>query len=141
MGKIRITTGLTIDDNELDESFILAAGPGGQNVNKVASAVQLRFDVIHSPSLPGHVRDRMIRLAGNRLTKSGELVLVARRHRSQERNRADVRARLVALIRAAAIPPKSRRETKPSLASRKLRLEEKSARGALKRLRGKPRAE
>jgi len=141
MTKIRITDEIAIDESEIAESFILAAGPGGQNVNKVASAVQLRFDVAHSQSLPDMVRARLIRLAGRRLSKSGELILTARRHRSQERNREDVRVRLVALLREAATPPRPRRKTKPPSASKKQRLENKAARGQLKRLRAKPRGD
>ena len=139
MAKIHIDDRISIDDGEIEENFILATGPGGQNVNKVASAVQLRFDIVHSPSLPEPVRERLILMAGARLAKSGELILVARRHRSQERNRADARARLVALIRAAAVPPSPRRKTKPPAASKTRRLEEKSARGKLKHLRAQPR--
>jgi ribosome-associated protein len=125
----------------LDESFILATGPGGQNVNKVASAVQLRFDAANSPSLPEPVRERLARIAGHRLTKSGVLIVVARRFRSQEQNRADARARLAALLREAATPPRSRRKTKPPAAAKKRRVESKTARGLLKRLRAKPRAD
>jgi len=139
MAKIPITGDFSIDENELEESFVLATGPGGQNVNKVASAVQLRFDARHSPTLPEDMRERLVRLAGRRLTKAGEIVLVGRRFRSQERNRADVRARLVELLRAAATPPAPRRQTKPPPGSRKRRVENKAARGLLKRLRTRPR--
>jgi ribosome-associated protein len=139
MAKIRITAQISIDEDELRESFILATGPGGQNVNKVASAVQLRFDVARSPSLSEAVRERLVRIAGRRLTKGGELLLVGRRHRSQERNRADVRTRLIALLRDAAVPPPPRRKTRAPAASRKRRVENKTARGQLKRLRGRPR--
>jgi len=139
MAGIPITEDISIDESELAESFILATGPGGQNVNKVASAVQLRFDVLHSPSLSDDMRQRLIRIAGRRLTKTGELVLTGRRHRSQEQNRADVRARLVKLLRDAAMPPIPRRKTRPPAASRKARVENKAARGQLKRLRGRPR--
>jgi ribosome-associated protein len=138
MAKIYITDEIAIDESEIEENFILAAGPGGQNVNKVASAVQLRFDVVHSPSLPEAVRARLIRMAGRRVSKSGELILTGRRHRSQEQNRADVRERLVELLREAATPPRPRRKTKPPFASRKERRNNKATRGALKRLRGKP---
>lgn len=141
MAKIRITNEIAIDESEIEESFILATGPGGQNVNKVASAVQLRFDALDSPSLPEPVRERLARIAGHRLTKSGELILVARRFRSQEQNRADARARLLALLRDAATPPRPRRKTKPPPASKKRRIENKTARGLLKRLRAKPGAD
>lgn len=141
MAKIEITDEIAIDESELEESFILAAGPGGQNVNKVASAVQLRFDAAHSPSLPEAVRTRLIALAGSRLSKSGDLILTGRRYRSQEQNRADVRARLVELLRKAATPPRPRRKTRPPLSSKKERRERKSARGELKRLRATPRGE
>src|SRR5438045_1357076 len=99
---IRVDARISIDDAELEESFIRASGPGGQNVNKVSSAVQLRFDVRHSPSLPGDVRARLERLAGRRLTNDGVLVITAHRHRTQERNREDARERLIELIREAA---------------------------------------
>jgi len=141
MPKIPITDEIAIDESELSESFILAAGPGGQNVNKVASAVQLRFDAAHSLSLPEPVRARLMRIAGHRLSKSGEVILTGRRYRSQEQNRDDVRARLIALLQQAATPPRPRRKTRPPLASKKQRREEKTARGHLKRLRGKPREE
>jgi ribosome-associated protein len=137
MGQIQITAHISIDERELDEQFVLASGPGGQNVNKVASAVQLRFDVARSPSLPFGVRQRLMALAGRRLTKDGVLVLVARRHREQERNRADARARLVDLIREAAIPPKVRRATKPTRASKERRIEHKKKQSRLKKTRSK----
>jgi ribosome-associated protein len=138
MAKIHVTDEISIDENELDERFILAAGPGGQNVNKVASAVELRFDVARSPSLADDARARLVRAAGRRLTKSGELVIVGRRFRTQERNRADVRMRLFDLIRAAAVAPRPRRKTKPPASSKTRRLADKTARGRLKRLRGRP---
>ena len=134
-GMIRITAAIVLDEREIEERFIRASGPGGQNVNKLASAVQLRFDVRHSPSLSAGVRARLERLAGNRLTNDGVLVLTAQRHRTQERNRQDARARLVDLIRRAAIPPTPRRATKPSRAERRRRTDNKTRRGALKRLR------
>src|SRR3974390_3720766 len=109
----RITDAIAIDDSELVESFIRASGPGGQNVNKVASAVQLRFDARHSPSLPDDVRSRLERLAGSRLTPAGIIVITAQRHRAQARNREDALARLLDLIRPAAHPPPKRRATKP----------------------------
>lgn len=138
MPTLRITPHIAIDETELDEHFVQASGPGGQNVNKVATAVQLRFDVARSPSLPEDVRQRLMSLAGRRLTQDGVLVLIARTHRTQERNRADARERLAELIRQAAIAPKPRRATRPTLASKKRRLESKSVRSAVKRTRAKP---
>ena len=132
---IAITDGIGLGEDEIEESFIRASGPGGQNVNKVASAVQLRFDVRRSPSLPEPVRRRLERLAGSRLTQDGVLVITAQRFRSQERNRQDARDRLVALIRRAATPPRPRRATAPSAAARERRLDEKVRRGRLKRQR------
>jgi ribosome-associated protein len=132
---IEVTPGITLDERELEESFIRASGPGGQNVNKVATAVQLRFDVRRSPSLPDAVRARLEKLAGSRLTNEGVLVLTAQRFRSQERNRADALESLLALIRKAAVPPVRRRKTRPTLASRERRLEEKAQRGGLKKQR------
>jgi ribosome-associated protein len=133
---IRITDRISIDDSELHESFIRASGPGGQNVNKLATAVQLRFDVRHSPSLPQAVRARLERLAGRRLTGDGVLVITAQRHRTQERNRQDALDRLVELVRAAAVEPKPRRPTRPTLGSQKRRLESKKRHSGTKRLRG-----
>ncbi len=141
MPLIQVTEHIAIGEAEIAESFILASGPGGQNVNKVASAVQLRFDVTRSPSLPEDVRRRLLEQGGQRLTQDGVLVLTARRHRTQERNREDARARLLALIRAASVPPVKRRPTRPTLASKQRRLEAKSSRAAIKRDRGKPRPE
>jgi ribosome-associated protein len=138
MAAIQITAHIAIGEDELEEHFIQASGPGGQNVNKVATAVQLRFDVARSPSLPDDVRHRMMALCGRRLTQDGVLVLIARNHRTQERNRADARERLAELIRSAAVPPKPRRPTRPTLASKKRRLEAKSVRSNLKRGRAKP---
>ncbi len=137
MSRIPVTGGIAISEDELEEEFVLASGPGGQNVNKVASAVQLRFDVAHSPSLPIAVRQRLMALAGRRLTKDGVLVIVARRFREQERNRGDARARLIALIREAAIPPKPRKPTRPTKASRERGIEAKKKHSRLKRLRSK----
>ncbi len=134
---LRVTPTIAIDDSELTESFIASAGPGGQNVNKVATAVQLRFDVLRSPSLPEPVRLRLIALSGSRLTKEGVLVLTARQYRTQERNRADARARLVELIREAAVIPKTRRPTRPTRASKERRLEGKKVRARVKQGRGK----
>lgn len=139
MAKISAGRGIEIDESELVESFVRASGPGGQNVNKVATAVQLRFDVACSPSLPSEVRDRLLKLAGRRVTKEGELVIVANRYRTQERNRADARARLLDLIaRAAEPPPPPRRKTKPTKASRERRLADKRKRAEIKRSRGAP---
>lgn len=133
MAQIRITPHIAIDEDELAESFVLASGPGGQNVNKVATAVELRFDVAQSPSLPEAVRARLIPLAGRRLTKEGVLVLQGNRFRSQERNREDVRERLFALIAEAAVPPKPRIATRPTKASKERRLEGKKQRSQIKR--------
>ena len=133
---IRITDHIALDESELVESFIRASGPGGQNVNKLSTAVQLRFDVRRSPSLTDEVRARLERLAGRRLTREGVLVITAQSHRTQERNRADALDRLVALIRQAAVRPVPRRPTKPTKASRRRRLESKKRRGGIKALRG-----
>lgn len=133
---IRVTSRIAIDERELEESFIRSSGPGGQNVNKVSSAVQLRFDVRGSPSLPEPVRARLEKLAGSRLTVDGVLILTAQNHRSQERNRQDALDRLVALIRQAAVAPIPRRPTKPTLGSKLRRLEAKGARSSIKKLRG-----
>jgi ribosome-associated protein len=135
MAKIFVTYRIAIDDTEIEERFVHGSGPGGQNVNKVATAVELRFDVAHSPSLPEDVKTRLAALAGHRLTKDGVLVLDGRRFRTQERNRSDVRARLIDLIRKAATPPKPRRATRPSLASKKRIQDKKKRNSALKRLR------
>jgi ribosome-associated protein len=132
---IAITETLALDEVEISESFIRASGPGGQNVNKVASAVQLRFDVRQSPSLPPPVRERLERLAGRRLSQDGILVITAQRFRSQERNRADALQRLVALIGRAATPPPRRRATRPSAAARQRRLADKAQRARLKQQR------
>ena len=136
---IWITGALTLDPAEIEESFVRAAGPGGQHVNKTATAVQLRFDVRHSPSLPEDVRRRLERLAGRRLTTEGVLVLTAQGERSQKRNREEALARLVELIRAAARPPVPRKRTRPSRASKLKRLDEKKRHGTLKSLRARPR--
>ena len=135
MALIPITNRLTIDERELEESFIQASGPGGQNVNKVATAVQLRFDVRHSPSLSPEVRARLWKLAGRRITQDGILLIVAREHRTQERNRAEARAKLVELLKAATVQPRARKATKPSKASQQKRLESKSRRAGIKKLR------
>jgi ribosome-associated protein len=132
---IRITDTIAIDDSELSESFVRASGPGGQNVNKVSSAVQLRFDARHSPSLPNDVALRLMRLAGSRLTKEGVIVITAQAHRDQTRNREDARARLFALIRQAAVKPKPRRATRVPKAQKAKRLEGKKRRSDIKKMR------
>jgi ribosome-associated protein len=138
MARLEITPSLFIDERELIEDFILGSGPGGQNVNKVATAVQLRFNAGQSPALDESMRARLTRLAGRRMTKDGVIVITARRFRTQEQNRADARERLVALLTDAAKVPVQRRATKPSYTAKKKRIETKKARGGLKRLRGKP---
>ncbi len=135
---IRITPSIVIDEDEIQFEFIRASGPGGQKINKVATAVQLRFDASRSPSLPDDVRVRLVRLAGRRVNKEGVLVIDARRFRTQEQNRRDALERLIALIRRAAERPTPRRRTKPTLAAKTRRLEAKRRRGRIKRLREKP---
>jgi ribosome-associated protein len=132
---IPVTPHISIDEREIEESFVRASGPGGQNVNKLSTAVQLRFDVRHSPSLPGDVRERLARLAGSRLTNDGVLVIIAQRHRTQARNRDDALDRLIELIRQAAVRPVKRRPTKPTRASRERRIEGKKRRASTKHLR------
>jgi ribosome-associated protein len=134
---LRITTSIQIDERELKESFIRASGPGGQNVNKVSTAVQLRFDVRRSPSLSDEVRERLTRLAGKRITLEGILVIDARRFRTQERNRQDARDRLTALVRAATRKPRPRKATRPTLASKARRMDTKRKRADIKRMRRK----
>ncbi len=136
MSRIFITPKIAIDESELLETFIQSSGPGGQNVNKVSSAVQLRFDVAHS-SLPPDVRARLVRIAGNRLSKDGVLVLTGRQFRVQQRNREDVRERLIGMIREATIAPKKRKATRPTKASRERRLEGKKIRAQHKQMRAK----
>jgi ribosome-associated protein len=135
---IQLTPTLALDEDEIQISFVQSSGPGGQNVNKVATAAQLRFDVGQSSSLPPKVRERLIKLAGNSITKDGWLVIDARRYRTQERNRQDAIDRLTEWVRAAAVEPKRRRPTKPSRAARQRRLQSKRRRGEVKRLRKPP---
>jgi ribosome-associated protein len=132
---IQVTPGIAIDENEIHQEFIQASGPGGQNVNKVATAVQLRFDVANSPSLPCEIRERLLSLGGRRVTKEGVLIIYARRFRSQEVNRQDAMEQLVELIRKAAQKPQIRRKTKPTRTSKIRRLEAKRHRAKTKRLR------
>jgi ribosome-associated protein len=132
---IRVTDSIIINEKEIKEDFIRASGPGGQNVNKVATAVHLRFDVRNSPSLPDDVRGRLVRLAGRRITGDGILIIKAGRFRTQDRNRQDAISRLIDLIRRASVIPKARRRTRPTLLSRKRRMEEKRHRGDIKRIR------
>jgi ribosome-associated protein len=132
---IQVTDAIAIDESEISESFVRASGPGGQNVNKVSSAVQLRFDVRQSRSLANDVAIRLMKLAGSRLTKDGVIVITAQEHRQQERNRAEARERLFDLIRQAAVRPTVRRKTKVPKGEKKKRLEGKKRRGEIKKFR------
>jgi ribosome-associated protein len=134
---IQITPEIAISESEIQEEFIRSSGPGGQNVNKVATAVQLRFDVARSPSLPEDVKQRLWKLAGSRINVDGVLIIEARRYRTQSRNRDDAMDRLVALIKRATESPRQRVKTNPTRASRERRLEAKRRRSEIKRLRGK----
>ncbi|HYT77133.1 MAG TPA: alternative ribosome rescue aminoacyl-tRNA hydrolase ArfB [Vicinamibacterales bacterium] len=138
---LQITPALSIDDSELEERFVRASGPGGQHVNKVSTAVQLRFDAAQSHALSDDVRTRLYALAGNRVTDEGVLVIDARAHRTQVQNREDARARLADLIRRALVRPKRRRKTRPGVAAKQRRLESKKRRSETKRGRGKLRGD
>ncbi|WP_353744180.1 alternative ribosome rescue aminoacyl-tRNA hydrolase ArfB [Devosia sp. 63-57] len=138
---IMITRSISIDPSEIEESFVRGSGPGGQNVNKVASAVQLRFDLANSPNLSEPMKRRVAALAGSRITKDGVIVITSNSHRDQPMNRAEAQARLVALLREGAFPPKPRIATRPTLASKKRRLEGKTIRSGVKKMRSAPPAD
>lgn len=135
---IRVTDTISIDERDLEESFVQASGPGGQNVNKVATAVSLRFDLLNAAGIPWEVKVRAARIAGRKVTRDGAVVITAQRHRTQERNRADAVERLVAILREAAVPPRPRIATRPTKASKVRRVEAKARRGNLKRSRQAP---
>ena len=141
MARLQVSAHLSIDEAEVGMRFVLASGPGGQNVNKVSTAVELRFDVRRSPSLPDGVKTRLVKLAGGRMTQDGVLVLDAQRFRTQTRNREDALERLFELIRAAEVAPKRRRATRPSLGSKERRLESKGVRSGTKAMRRRPEQE
>ena len=132
---ISISSTLSIDESELHFDFIRSAGPGGQNVNKVATAVQLRFDVANTPSLPAEVKERLVKLAGSRMTEEGVLLIEAKRYRTQEQNRYDATQRLISLVQNALVKPKQRKATRPSVTARAARLADKKKRGETKRIR------
>jgi ribosome-associated protein len=140
MPTIRVTAAIALDERELEEHFVRASGPGGQNVNKVSTAVELRFDV-RASSLPPDVKERLVALAGHRATADGVLLIDSREHRTQTQNREAARARLVALVQLAAKRPKARKPTKPRKGAREKRLDSKKRRGAIKALRGRQRDE
>ena len=135
---IPVTDTIALEDDELSEKFVRASGPGGQHVNTSSTAVELRFDAMASPSLPGEVKERLARIAGSRMNQDGVIVIFAQSHRSQEMNRQDARARLIELIVQATIRPKPRKKTRPTYASKLKRLEGKSKRAGIKTLRGRP---